>query len=65
MSIIIKGGTIVTPSKSYVSDIKIEGEVIVSIGENLQDAKAKIVDAKGCLVFPGFIDSHSHLDLDT
>lgn len=65
MSIIIKGGTIVTPSKSYVSDIKIEGEVIVSIGENLQDAKAKIVDAKGCLVFPGFIDSHTHLDLDT
>ncbi|MGH4117273.1 dihydropyrimidinase [Clostridium sp.] len=65
MSIIIKGGTIVTPSKSYISDIKIEGEIIVNIGEDLQDNKAKIVDAKGCLVFPGFIDSHTHLDLDT
>ncbi|MBK5240267.1 dihydropyrimidinase [Clostridium sp.] len=65
MSIIIKGGTIVTPSKSYISDIKIEGEIIVNIGEDLQDDKAKIVDAKGCLVFPGFIDSHTHLDLDT
>ncbi|MFT5874414.1 MAG: dihydropyrimidinase [Clostridium sp.] len=65
MSIIIKGGTIVTPSKSYISDIKIDGEIIVNIGEHLQDDKAKIVDAKGCLVFPGFIDSHTHLDLDT
>ena len=65
MSIIIKGGTIVTPRKSYVSDIKIEGEVISEIGENLEDDKAEIIDATGCLLFPGFIDSHTHLDLDT
>ena len=65
MSIIIKGGTIVTPRKSYISDIKIEDEIIVNIGENLEDDKAQIIDATGCLVFPGFIDSHTHLDLDT
>lgn len=65
MSIIIKGGTIVTPRKSYISDIKIEGEVIAEIGENLEDANAQIIDATGCLLFPGFIDSHTHLDLDT
>jgi dihydropyrimidinase len=65
MSIIIKGGTIVTPRKSYISDIKIEGEVIAEIGENLEDDKAQIIDATGCLLFPGFIDSHTHLDLDT
>jgi dihydropyrimidinase len=65
MSIIIKDGTIVTPSKSYISDIKIEGEIIVSIGENLEDDKAEIIDASECLLFPGFIDSHTHLDLDT
>ncbi|MBU3143000.1 dihydropyrimidinase [Clostridium sp. CF012] len=65
MSIIIKGGTIVTPRKSYISDIKIEGEIIVSIGENLEEDKSQIIDATGCLVFPGFIDSHTHLDLDT
>jgi dihydropyrimidinase len=65
MSIIIKGGTIVTPSKSYISDIKIEGEIIVSISEDLQDDKAEIIDAEGCLLFPGFIDSHTHLDLNT
>jgi len=65
MSIIIKGGTIVTPRKSYISDIKIEGEVIAEIGENLEDNNAQVIDATGCLLFPGFIDSHTHLDLDT
>ena len=65
MSIIIKGGTIVTPRESYISDIKIEGEIIAEIGENLEDNKAQVIDATGCLLFPGFIDSHTHLDLDT
>ena len=65
MSIIIKGGTIVTPRKSYISDIKIENEIITGIGEDLKDDNAQIIDATGCLLFPGFIDSHTHLDLDT
>ena len=65
MSIIIKNGTIVTPVKSYISDIKIEEEIIVDIGENLVDDRAQIIDAAGCYVFPGFIDSHTHFDLDT
>ncbi|WP_291633374.1 dihydropyrimidinase [Clostridium sp.] len=65
MSIIIKGGTIVTPSKSFISDIRVEGEIIAEIGENLEDDSAEIIDASRCLVFPGFIDSHTHLDLDT
>ena len=65
MSIIIKGGTIVTPKKSYISDIKIKDEIIVEIGENLIDNEAQIIDATGCLLFPGFIDSHTHFDLDT
>lgn len=65
MSIIIKGGTLVTPKGSYISDIKIEGEVIDYIGENIESSKDQIIYAVGCLVFPGFIDSHTHLDLDT
>ncbi|WP_040211049.1 dihydropyrimidinase [Clostridium polynesiense] len=65
MSIIIKGGTIVTPRKSYISDIKIKGEKIEEIGLDLKDDNAEIINAEGRLVFPGFIDSHTHLDLDT
>ena len=65
MSIIIKGGTIVTPRKSYISDIRIENEIITGIGEDLKDDNAQVIDATGCLLFPGFIDSHTHLDLDT
>ena len=65
MSIIIKNGTIVTPRGSYISDIKIENEIITNISENLQDDRAQIIDVTGCLLFPGFIDSHTHFDLDT
>jgi dihydropyrimidinase len=65
MSIIIKGGTIVTTRKSYISDIKIENEKIVEIKENIIDNDSDIVDATGNLIFPGFIDSHTHFDLDT
>lgn len=64
MSIIIKGGTIVSSNKSYISDIKIEGEKITCIAENIQDDSAEIINATGKLLFPGFIDSHTHLELD-
>lgn len=65
MSIIIKGGTIVSSKKSYVADIEIKGEKITNIGENLDTSGCEIIDAKGKLIFPGFIDSHTHFDLDT
>ncbi|SHH19230.1 dihydropyrimidinase [Clostridium grantii] len=65
MSIIIKGGTIVTPTRSYLSDIKIKDEIIIEIEQNLVDSESEIIDATGCLLFPGFIDSHTHFDLDT
>lgn len=65
MSIIIKGGTIVTSEKTYISDIKIQDEYIVEIGANLNDESSEIIDANNHLIFPGFIDSHTHLDLDT
>jgi len=65
MSIIIKGGTIVSSKKSYLADIEIKGEKITNIGENLDTSGCEIIDAKGKLIFPGFIDSHTHFDLDT
>jgi dihydropyrimidinase len=42
MSMIIKGGIIVTPRKSYVSDIKIKDKIIIEIAENLIDENAQI-----------------------
>lgn len=65
--VFIKGGTIVNSKESFVADILIEDEKISKVlknGEGLQlDADTKVIDAGGKLVFPGFIDAHTHFDL--
>jgi dihydropyrimidinase len=63
MKKIIKNGTIVTASDTYQAEILIENGKITQIGANLSDHEAEVVDAKGCLVFPGGIDPHTHLDM--
>ena len=67
MDILIKGGLIVdgTGEKPFYGDIAIDRDMITEIGENLDASKArKVVDAKGLTVTPGFIDGHTHFDLE-
>jgi len=61
MSIVIKGGTVVAADRSYVADVKIEGETIAAIGKGLNGQSE--LDATGCFVMPGGIDPHTHLDM--
>ncbi len=61
--IIIKNGTIITAAETFWGDIKIVGEKIVSIGKNLEDHNAKIIDATRLLVMPGGVDPHTHFAL--
>ena len=64
MSLLIKGGEIVTPSERYVADIFCEGETITRIDRNLSaPGDAEVIDASGKYVFPGFIDPHVHIYL--
>ncbi|MHA1746350.1 MAG: N-acyl-D-amino-acid deacylase family protein [Promethearchaeota archaeon] len=66
LDLIIKNGTIIdgTGREKFVADLGVRGEKIVCIG-NLQDEVAeKIIDAQGKFVTPGFIDPHSHADLN-
>ena len=60
---IIKNGTLITASETYIADILIEGEKITEIGKNLACQEAEIIDAEGMLVMPGGVDPHVHLDL--
>ena len=53
MSVLIKGGRIVTAADDYVGDIFIEGERISRIGRSLGDDADVVIDATGKLVLPG------------
>ena len=67
MDILIKGGLIVdgTGEKPFYGDIAIDRDMITEIGENLDASKArKVVDARGLTVTPGFIDGHTHSELN-
>lgn len=64
MDILLKGGMVVSPEESKIMDVLIKGEIIARIGENLSAEGAKVIDVSGKLLFPGFIDTHTHFDLD-
>ena len=64
MKYILKGGTVVGGSVSQRADLLIDGEKIAAVGENLCVEGAQVVDVTGKLLFPGFIDAHTHFDLD-
>lgn len=58
---VIRNGTVVTASDTFVSDVGIKDGRIVALAADLQDAD-EIIDATGLFVLPGGIDSHVHLD---
>ena len=64
MSLLIRGGTIVTADRSFRGDIYAEDGIIKAVGEDLDvPAGAETVDAGGCYVMPGGIDPHTHMQL--
>ncbi|HGC5944106.1 TPA: amidohydrolase family protein [Enterococcus faecalis] len=64
MSILLKGGTVVSAYNRRQLDIRIDGEQIVEMGANLPVENSQIEDVTGCYVLPGFIDAHTHLELN-
>ncbi len=61
-SIIIKGGTVVTPDEIKQQDILLKDGLICLVG-NLSGINSDVVvDAGGLLVFPGAVDTHVHFN---
>ncbi|MDT5121984.1 MAG: 5-methylthioadenosine/S-adenosylhomocysteine deaminase [Acidobacteriota bacterium] len=62
-TILIKNGTLLTMDKDdsvVTGDLLIRGPRIVSIGAAI-DAADLVIDAGGCAVLPGFVQTHVHL----
>lgn len=62
-SVLVKGGTVVTMDharRELDADLLVEDGRIAAIGRDL-GAADETVDAEGCLVLPGFIQTHVHL----
>jgi dihydropyrimidinase len=63
MSVLIKGGRVITAADDYVADVFIESERISLIGESLDMPADKTIDATGKYVLPGAVDPHTHLEM--
>ena len=64
--IIIQNGQLVSHTGLTRADLAMDEGRIVSIAPHLAPGPQDTVyDAQGCYVFPGFIDGHTHLDMDS
>lgn len=64
MKLLFKGGKVVSGDGTKKLDILVKGEKILAVGENLEFKDADIIDVRGKLLFPGFIDAHTHMALE-
>ncbi len=66
MQILVRGGTIVTCDADHrvlEGDVLVDGESIVAVGrvDGARRGPARVIDARGCAVIPGFVQAHVHL----
>jgi dihydropyrimidinase len=59
--LVIRGGTVATDQEVFDADVGIRGERIAEIGRSLGRGVHEI-DARGKLVLPGGVDSHTHIE---
>jgi len=61
---IIRGGAVMSMDPQVgdfpQADVLVEGKKILAVGPNLKATGAAVIDARGRIVMPGFIDTHHH-----
>ena len=71
MTLLIKNGTVVSPTGAFAADVLVDGEFIVGLlqpgsalaGVDLAASAERVIDATGMYVVPGGIDVHTHMQL--
>ena len=64
MKTLIRGGMVYdgTGAAPFVGDVVFEGQTICFVGKEYTGDAEHIIDAKGKIVTPGFVDMHTHYD---
>src|SRR5436190_850719 len=61
---IIRGGSVMSMDPKVgdfaEADVLVQGKKIQAVGRNLHAGDADVIDARGRIVMPGFIDTHHH-----
>lgn len=71
MTILVKNGTVVSPTGTIAADVLIDGERIVallepgttSLGADLEATADVVIDARDKYVVPGGVDGHTHMQM--
>jgi 5-methylthioadenosine/S-adenosylhomocysteine deaminase len=62
--VVIRGGHVLSMDKQigdlYRGEVLIEDDRIAAVAQSIDAGDAEVIDASGCIVIPGFIDSHRH-----
>jgi len=66
MKLLIKNGIVIdgTGSDRFKAEVAVEDNIIIGVGSFQEEKFDQVIDAKGNVVCPGFIDTHSHSDLN-
>jgi N-acyl-D-aspartate/D-glutamate deacylase len=65
VDLLIRGGTVYPGGAApSVGDVAVKGDHIVAVGPHLSLRAARVIDARGMIVAPGFIDPHTHMGPD-
>lgn len=59
MSVVFRGGNVVTKDGVVAADLMVQGGEISEIGSGL--SADEVVEISGLTIFPGFVDLHAHL----
>lgn len=70
MTILITGGTVVSPTGASAAEVLIDGERIAALlepgssaAESLAGNADRVIDAAGRYVIPGGVDGHTHMEM--
>lgn len=61
---VIRGGAVLSMDPAVgdfaEADVLVDGKTIAAVGRNISADNAHVIDARGMIVMPGFVDTHHH-----